>query len=117
MARPNRSHRAGPELSRSTRTRGIAARALLFALLAPGTVTVLVPSLIVGAERGTSLPVGAGRFVGIPIIVVGGSVLAWCFADFVRKGRGTPAPWDAPTQLVSRGLYRFVRNPMYVGIV
>lgn len=32
-------------------------------------------------------------------------------------GHGTPAPIDPPTQLVARGLYRFVRNPMYVGVV
>ena len=97
-------------------TARIAARAMLFGLVAPGTVTILVPTLIASSD-GRSLPVGAGRFAGIPLIAAGASVLVWCFTDFVRQGRGTPAPWDAPTELVSRGMYRSVRNPMYVGIV
>jgi protein-S-isoprenylcysteine O-methyltransferase Ste14 len=44
-------------------------------------------------------------------------VIAWCFVDFVRRGRGTPAPYDPPRELVVAGLYRYVRNPQYVGVV
>jgi protein-S-isoprenylcysteine O-methyltransferase Ste14 len=40
----------------------------------------------------------------------------WCVADFITRGRGTPNPYDAPTRLVVNGLYRLVRNPMYVGL-
>ena len=40
-----------------------------------------------------------------------------CFADFVRRGRGTPALYDPPRELVVAGLYRYVRNPQYVGVV
>jgi protein-S-isoprenylcysteine O-methyltransferase Ste14 len=98
-------------------TSKIAGRALLFAVLAPGSVTVLGPFLILQAEHGSSLPIGPARFIGLGPIVVGATVLAWCIVDFVRTGRGTPAPWDAPRHLVTRGLYRVVRNPMYVGIV
>jgi len=98
-------------------TAGLAVRALGFAVFAPGSVTVLGPYLILQAETGTSLPMGPGRFAGIAPIVLGGSILAWCIADLVRSGRGTPAPWDAPKTLVTRGLYRMVRNPMYVGVL
>ena len=38
-----------------------------------------------------------------------------CIATFVTRGRGTPAPFDAPRALVAVGPYRYVRNPMYVG--
>ena len=41
----------------------------------------------------------------------------WCAWDFATAGQGTPAPIDAPKHLVVRGLYRFVRNPMYVGVL
>jgi protein-S-isoprenylcysteine O-methyltransferase Ste14 len=40
----------------------------------------------------------------------------WCVWDFMRVG-GTPAPIDAPKALVAKGLYRYVRNPMYLGLL
>ena len=53
--------------------------------------------------------------LGYPI-AAGGAVLALaCIATFVTRGRGTPAPFDAPRELVAIGPYRYVRNPMYVG--
>ncbi len=44
-------------------------------------------------------------------------MLIWCFWDFLVKGRGTPAPIDPPKELVVAGLYNYVRNPMYVGVL
>jgi protein-S-isoprenylcysteine O-methyltransferase Ste14 len=43
-------------------------------------------------------------------------VILSCFVDFIRRGRGTPAPYDPPRELVVAGLYRYVRNPQYVGV-
>jgi protein-S-isoprenylcysteine O-methyltransferase Ste14 len=43
-------------------------------------------------------------------------VLVWCVVDFATAGQGTLAPIDPPTRLVTRGLYRYVRNPMYWGV-
>ena len=52
----------------------------------------------------------------IPLVL--GAVLAFnCFARFLFAGKGTPAPFDAPRRLVISGPYRYVRNPMYVGVV
>lgn len=44
-------------------------------------------------------------------------MLVWCFWDFLAKGKGTPAPMDPPKELVVSGLYKYVRNPMYVGVL
>jgi len=40
----------------------------------------------------------------------------WCAWDFAETGLGTPAPIDEPHVLIVKGLYRYVRNPMYVGV-
>ena len=50
-------------------------------------------------------------------MAAGAAVLLACIVDFARKGRGTLAPVDPPRKLVAVGLYRYVRNPMYVGVV
>jgi protein-S-isoprenylcysteine O-methyltransferase Ste14 len=49
--------------------------------------------------------------------LIGTAIYFWCAWDFTFAGRGTPAPIDPPKELVVRGLYRYVRNPMYVGIL
>ena len=87
---------------------------LLFTLLVPGTVAVFVPLSIAGNRHPVS---GAGFAAGIALLALGGAIYAWCVWDFATFGRGTPAPIDEPKKLVVRGLYRFVRNPMYLGVL
>jgi len=58
-----------------------------------------------------------GLVIGWPIMILGLTILLMCVWDFYRIGRGTLAPWDPPKKLVIVGLYRFVRNPMYVGVL
>jgi len=50
------------------------------------------------------------------LLCLGAAIYLWCAWDFSVKGLGTPLPIDAPKNLVVNGLYRFVRNPMYVGV-
>ncbi|WP_433162962.1 methyltransferase family protein [Kribbella sp. CA-247076] len=58
------------------------------------------------------------RFWPGPVVVAGGAyVVLRAFVRFVREGRGTPAPVAPTEELVVGGDYRFVRNPMYVGVV
>ena len=52
----------------------------------------------------------------ISLMAVGGAIMLWCVVAFGWRGLGTPFPLDPPRRLVVNGLYRFVRNPMYVGM-
>jgi protein-S-isoprenylcysteine O-methyltransferase Ste14 len=90
-------------------------KTLIFTIVVPGTVTLVVPRWIVASRREADLP-PAARFVGMPVLALGAAIYLWCAWDFATAGRGTPAPIDPPKELVVRGLYRYVRNPMYLGI-
>ena len=88
-------------------------RALISFLVLPGTFAGLIPAWIVSADRGRS----DGLLCGAVPLAIGVVNRRWCGRDFYVSGRGTLAPWDPPKRLVIVGLYRFTRNPMYVGIV
>lgn len=60
---------------------------------------------------------GDGNLSGVVMLGIGLSILLWCVRDFYVSGKGTLAPWDPPKKLVIVGLYRYVRNPMYVGVL
>ncbi len=53
--------------------------------------------------------------LGIIFMPVGGMLALSCAAVFIARGRGTPAPFDAPEEFVAAGPYKYVRNPMYIG--
>ena len=87
-------------------------RALIAFLALPGIVAFLAPALLIRSIE-TSTPHGEG----VAVFVAGALVLLWCVRDFYVAGKGTLAPWDPPRHLVRIGLYRFSRNPMYVGVL
>jgi protein-S-isoprenylcysteine O-methyltransferase Ste14 len=96
-------------------TAGIASAA--FFAVAPGTVVGLVPWLITRWEiTGSGLPWRLLQAIGVVLIVAGLIPPAHAFVQFVKAG-GTPMP-IAPTQrLVVTGFNRYVRNPMYLGLI
>ena len=57
------------------------------------------------------------RVLGIVGLVAGGALVVETTARFALQGRGTPAPWAPPERFVERGSYRFVRSPMYLGVL
>ena len=93
------------------------ASAVFFAL-APGTVAGLVPWWLTRWRiRGPLAHWAPVRVTGLIMLILGGTVLVQAFARFVAQGHGTPAPVAPAERLVTGGLYRHVRNPMYLAVV
>ena len=103
----------------SWRNRGAAAAgSAVFFALAPGLVAGLVPWWLTGWRFETPLPFWTPlRILGALLALIGAGVLISAFARFVMEGVGTPAPVAPTRRLVVGGLYRFVRNPMYIAVV
>jgi len=93
-------------------------KTLLFTVIVPGTVAGLVPYLLVTGD-GVLPPLPAAwlRPVGAGLLIVGVLIYLWCAGEFALRGRGTPSPTDPPRELVVTGLYRYSRNPMYIGVM
>ena len=97
------SHSVGPVL-----------KTLVFVVLVPGTALLWVPYLLL--RKAVPWPAGWINWMAVVPCALGAAILLKCAWDFAVVGLGTPAPIDPPKSLVVSGLYRFVRNPMYVGI-
>ena len=85
-------------------------------MLLPGVVAGYVPWRFFGLA---SVPLSFGNplhLLGLLAIAAGVALLATCIFEFARSGRGTLSPIDPPRELVVRGLYRYVRNPMYLSV-
>ena len=89
---------------------------MLWAVLLPGVVAGYVPWRYFGVSRLQVDPARARHLLGLFCVAAGVTVLALCIREFARSGRGTLAPIDPPRELVVQGLYRYVRNPMYLGV-
>ncbi len=93
------------------------ARAALFILLVPGSLAGWVPWFSAGSPPLAPRAGAPLALLAALMVVAGWTVLLICAREFAHAGRGTPAPYDPPRSLVTGGLYRFTRNPMYVGVV
>jgi len=85
----------------------------VFLVLAPGVVAGLGPWLVTRWRMHGPL---ALHVVGALLIAAGAFVLFHAYARFVVEGIGTPAPVAPPERLVVGGLYRYVRNPIYIAV-
>ena len=86
-------------------------RAVLAFVALPGTVAFIVPWLLVASGR---------QFVdvrGLIPLSLGITLLLWCVWTFYTAGKGTLAPWAPPRYLVTEGLFRVSRNPIYIAVM
>jgi protein-S-isoprenylcysteine O-methyltransferase Ste14 len=90
----------------------------VFFLVGPGVFVGLIPWLLTGWQVREPVPYWAPmRVLGVILLVAGLIALIQAFVRFVVEGLGTPVPVAAPERLVVGGVYRYVRNPMYVAIL
>jgi len=95
----------------------IALKTLIFSILVPGTVAGIIPWLLLQGSGSLVLRIPSVWMIGLLPLLLGVGLYLWCAGAFTFIGKGTPAPIDAPKVLVVQGLYRWVRNPMYVAVL
>jgi protein-S-isoprenylcysteine O-methyltransferase Ste14 len=86
----------------------------IFSFILPVTVLVIVPLWI---EKDRAFHSNIYFFAGLILILTGLTTMAFCISSFIRIGKGTLAPWSPTKKLVIKGLYKYVRNPMILGVL
>src|SRR5919112_6129175 len=100
------------------RRRTAAVSSAVFFVVGPGVFAGLIPWLMTGWRVHEPVPYFAPvRVLGTVVLAAGLTVMVQAFARFVVEGLGTPVPVAAPDRLVVGGLYRHVRNPIYVAVL
>jgi len=95
-----------------------AIKTLLWSIFVPGTTAIIVPYLLLYSQFDFfRISLSQFRWLGLIPIIVGIMLYIWCAWCFTFVGKGTPAPFDPPRELVIKGPYQHSRNPIYVFVV
>ena len=92
------------------------ARSLFWTLVLPGLVTVYLPWQFFGLGDVRFETADPLHYAGGVLAAAGAVLILLCIWEFFARGRGTRSPLDPPKELVVTGTYRYVRNPMYLGV-
>lgn len=90
-------------------------KSLLYLIIEAGLFALYVPLALL--RSGPRIETGSIGLLAIPLWLIGSIIILQCFWDFTFQGHGTPVPSDPPKKLVVTGFYRYVRNPIYVGVL
>jgi protein-S-isoprenylcysteine O-methyltransferase Ste14 len=85
----------------------------IISFILPITVLIIVP---INIETDWSITFGWNLILGLILIIIGLIIMGLTISSFIRIGKGTLAPWSPTKKLVVVGLYRYVRNPMILGV-
>jgi protein-S-isoprenylcysteine O-methyltransferase Ste14 len=101
-------------------------RGIFFTILIPGTVAGYVPYLLMRNSM-PDMKLGLLHWTGLLIMCTGIFIYLWTATSFLLRGKGTPSIWlmktisfivgNEPMKMVSSGLYKYSRNPMYLGVM
>jgi protein-S-isoprenylcysteine O-methyltransferase Ste14 len=94
----------------------LAVRSLFWTIVSPGFFAGYLPWRFFGLRSVVVDLRIPWHWAALLLIGLGAALLAACIFEFARSGRGTLSPVDPPSVLVVRGLYRYVRNPMYLSV-
>lgn len=97
----------------------LALRNLFFVILQPGMVAGVIPYMIAknSFNNAFSNELLLHHYLGLFILLAGSVIMLHCVVRFAIDGLGTLSPADPTKQLVISGLYKYSRNPMYVGVM
>ena len=91
---------------------------LLYLLLLLPFFLIWIPyRILLSPERIYTFDIGVFRYLGLVPIALGAIIYVFCSLSFVFIGKGTPIPFTPTKELIVTGLYRFVRNPLYIAAV
>ncbi len=93
-----------------------ALKTILFMFFVAGLLLVVFPVWLMTTHTAL-FSFGVLRWLALPCWAAGAAGSIWCAWAFTVRGHGTPSPTDPPRELVVSGLYRYVRNPIYLGVV
>lgn len=101
------------------RSPGVFVKTALFTILVPGLVAGAIPQLLAKRRPYPRLPISSttARIIGGMSLLSGVLLYVHTALQFGTEGRGTPSPTDEPEELVTGGIYAYVRNPMYMGVI